>query len=264
MPDNTSSASRVPASRPPRVCLLVISTSDPDPVASSGRTCASSAALSRTSAVDRLRSSARYSSARSSSRLGMRSSVTPSVRSTLCMTSPGDTGRASIPRRFTNRQPSGNRSANWYARCTATVVLPAPGGPCTTTTSVCLPAVAAAANNRSSSSRPVRSGTSGGNAHGAAATWCRIRPAFAVSNNARSSGPSRPSTTASASTVRRCGPFARPRSMSLIARTLTPDPAASSSCVRAERTRWVRSRSPNVVDTFRTLARDLPVLSGEP
>jgi hypothetical protein len=61
---NTSSAIRAPTSKPPNVCLLVTSTSEPAPVASSGRTRASSAALSSTSNVERPRSSARYRSAR--------------------------------------------------------------------------------------------------------------------------------------------------------------------------------------------------------
>ncbi len=163
---STCSGSRWTDSRPGRLCRLVMMVrAGPDP-GSSGRTCASSAALSRTRTTRCFRTSERYRPARSWASAGTSLPGTPSARSSCARASRGVSGVAAMPMRSSESWPSGNRWARVCAACRANAVLPRPGCPQTRVTRgwVGAGSRACACSRARASSRAVKSAMSRGRA----------------------------------------------------------------------------------------------------
>lgn len=225
-----------PDSSPTSARRHVITMRQPVVRASSGRSWVSSAALSSRIMVRRPASNDRNSVVCSSTVSGICSAGTPSARSRMSSATRGVTGWSSIPRRSTEKQPSGNSSRSSYAAVAASAVLPTPGCPTTDTTTppgASAASRAAARSRASSSARPTRSGTALGSGAttpvSGAGRVPRWRPWRASSRKRKRSTPARPSASASASVERRCAALARPRSRSERARTLTPEASARSA-----------------------------------
>lgn len=133
--------------------------------------------------------------------------------------------------------PSGKRPTTWCAHCTASAVLPTPAVPqiaeiATVPAGARSPRSSIAFSVSSSRARPMNAPTAGGSCRGTADP--ESVPTSA--GMARCSGMVRPSTAPSRAAEPRRG-WVTPRSMSLIARTLSPDIWASCSWVRPTATR---------------------------
>ncbi len=265
------------AARPASWRRLVTTTMHGELPGSSGRTCASSLALSRMISTWRPASRLRYRAACASGLAGMRSAGMPNASRKPLIASGGATGvpDGSKPRRSTYSCPSGKRSAARCAQCTASAVLPTPAVPLID--AICgVPAALSTESSSpsrafSSSARPTKCRIAAGSCRG---TTCRIPPAGPAPASPAPAGPVRrpvsagviaagaapsagprpprsrpgrtsPSASQSRSTDRRCGRPIRPRSMSLMVRTPRPDRSASSSWVRPAATRRPRTSSPN-------------------
>jgi hypothetical protein len=120
--------------------------------------------------------------------------------------------------------------------------LPVPGGPEISTTEPNWSSAAIFCSAAISLALAVKSAAPRGSSqnpdtHGAR----RSRAAPAAAKTASRSGGATPSASTRDRSVRRCGARVRPRSMSLIARALTPEVSATSSSVMPAARRWRRS-----------------------
>ncbi len=245
----------------------------PGAAGSRGATCSASRALSRTTISRRDAARSRSRAPRSPVRRGISPVGAPRAVRKPPRASPGSRGRpeSSKPRRFTHSLPSGKCSATRCAQCTARVVLPTPAMPAITTTpprgsrsafpsplplalALALPLALALALAlalplallppravSSAFSRPRNTARSGGSCWGA---WALRR--VAARTRSRRSCSSRPRAPIRSLRVAWRGRLL-PRSMSLMARTLTPEVSASRSSVNSARCRASRSSRPNAL-----------------
>jgi len=125
----TSRATRRIESSPPSGARLVIKTAQSELPGSSGRTCASFTALSRTNRTRRELNLARYIRDRPSRSSGIICGSTPNARRNSSRTLLGSRGWLLTPLRSTKSWPSGKRCRSRWATWTAKAVLPTPPFP---------------------------------------------------------------------------------------------------------------------------------------